>query len=106
VPEDRRSEIPEAPHRVLRPDQPPQPSTDELAAIKAMFKGEATKHQQAQFIGYLLVMCGEGQSAYGQGEFWAFTGGKRWVATSLMAIADVRMVPSAVKKILEKDTDG
>jgi hypothetical protein len=105
MPEDRRTTIPESPRIAVPVDQPPPADVDELAAIKAMFNGNATKHQQAQFISYLLKMCGEGQSGYGQGEFWAFTGGKRWVVTTLMAMADVRMVPLGVRKILETTND-
>jgi hypothetical protein len=103
--EDLRTKSAEAPRQILRPDQPPQPSIDELAAIRALFNGNATKHQQAHFVGYLLAMCAVGQSEYGQGEFWAFQGGKRWVATTLMALAEVRMAPAAVKRILEKEHD-
>lgn len=103
MPEDRRSTLPESPHIALRPDQPPPASADELAAISALFKGKASESQQAHFASYLMRMCGVGQQEYGTGEFWAFAGGKRWVATTLMAMADVRMVPMGVKKILEKD---
>jgi hypothetical protein len=92
--------------QALRPDQPPPPDINELAAISALFKCKATEAQQASFVSYLLRMCGEGQSAYGQGEFWAFMGGRRWVASELMKMADVRMVPMGVRKVLEKDTDG
>jgi hypothetical protein len=106
MPEDRRTRVPESPHVALRPDQPPPPNVDELAAINALFKCKANEAQQAAFIGYLLRMCGVGQSEYGQGEFWAFMGGRRWVATELMKLADVRMVPLGVRKVLEKETDG
>jgi hypothetical protein len=105
VPEDLRSRLSDPPPQTLRPDQPPQPSTDELAAIRALFNGNATKAQQAQFVGYLLRMCGEGQVEFGQGEFWAFMGGRRWVTSTLMTLAGVRMVPAGVKKILETETD-
>jgi hypothetical protein len=105
MPEDRRTKLAESPHIALRPDQPPPADVDELAAISALFKGKATDRQQAQFIAYLLKMCGVGQSEYGQGEFWAFMGGRRWVATTLMAMADVRMVPIGVRRILEQEND-
>lgn len=88
---------------ILRPDQPPVPNVDELTAIRALFKGTATKAQQFQFATYLLKMCGVGQSEYGQGEFWAFMGGKRWVATQLMAMAEVNLVPSSARPTMEKE---
>jgi len=103
MPEDRRTTIPESPHIAVPVDKPPPADVDELSAIQAVFNGNATRAQQARFISYLLKMCGVGQSEYGQGEFWAFTGGKRWVATTLMAMADVRMVPMGVRKILETE---
>jgi hypothetical protein len=91
--------------QALRPDQPPLPDINELAAIKALFNCRANEAQQALFVTYLMKMCGESQSAYGQGEFWPFMGGRRWVATELMKMADVRMVPLGVRKVLEKPND-
>ncbi len=110
MPEDTRSDIPETPHLNLKPDQYPPPSPDELSAIRALFKGKATQFHQALFITYLMRMCGIGQSKYGTGEFWPFMGGKHWVATTLMALAEVQMLPArAIATLgleLEKDTDG
>jgi hypothetical protein len=106
MPEDRRTTIPESPHVAVPIHQPPPAGVDELAAIRALFNGNATRAQQAHFVSYLLKMCGEGQEEFGQGEFWPFMGGRRWVATTLMAMADVRMVPMGVRKILENETDG
>jgi len=88
---------------VLRPDQPPVPDVDELAAVRAVFKGTASKEQQIRFTGYLLKMCGLGQSEYGTGEFWAFMGGRRWVATQLLAMAEVRLVTLAERKLTETE---
>ena len=88
---------------VLRPDQPPIPDVDELAAVRAVFKGTASKEQQIRFAGYLLKMCGVAQSEYGTGEFWAFMGGKRWVATTLLEMAEVRMVTLATRKNTETE---
>jgi hypothetical protein len=88
---------------VLRPDQPPLPDVDELAAVRALFKATATKEQQIRFAGYLLKMCGVAQSEYGTGEFWAFMGGKRWVATTLLEMAEVRMVTLATRKNTETE---
>ncbi len=87
----------------LRPDQPPVPNVDEAAAIRALFKGTATKVQQIQFTTYLLKMCGVAQSEYGQGEFWAFMGGKRWVATQLLAMAEVNLVPANARQLTENE---
>ena len=89
----------------LRPDQPPPPNVDELAAIRALFKGKATADQQHYFTTYLLKMCGLAQSEYGQGEFWAFMGGKRWVATQLLALGEVNLVPSRARELMEKEND-
>lgn len=87
----------------LRPDQPPPPDVDELAAVRALFKGTATKEQQVRFAGYLLKMCGVAQSEYGQGEFWPFMAGKRWVAATLLDMAEVRLVTLATRKLTETE---
>lgn len=88
----------------LKPDQPPPPNVDEVAAIRAQFKGTASAAQQHVFNTYLLKMCGVGQGEqFGQGEFWAFMSGKRWVATTLLAMAEVNLVPSHARNFTEKD---
>lgn len=37
---------------------------------------------------------------------WGFVSGKRWVAATLLALAEIRLTPVGVRKVLEKETDG
>lgn len=87
----------------LRPDQAPPPTADELAAVKAVLNAHADHQQQARFVGYLLKMTGvHGGEAMMGSESWAFNAGKRWVASTLLAIGDLRLVTVGVRKELEK----
>ena len=105
--EDKRQVLPERERIALRPDQAPVPSADELAAVSAVLNGRADPAQQARFVNYLLSMTGvhAGESMMSP-EAWAFNAGKRWVAATLLSMAEVRLVTLGVRKVLEKDTDG
>lgn len=101
--EDNRTKVPEPDRIALRPDQPPPAGPDDLAAISAVLNARADQGQQTRFVQYLLSMCGvhagEGMMS---SEAWAFNAGKRWVAATLLGMADVRLVPLGVRKALEK----
>lgn len=104
--EDKRG-APEPDHQRLRPDQAPTPSADELSAVSAVMNARADATQQTRFVSYLLKMSGvhAGESMMSP-ETWAFNAGKRWVASTLLAMAEVRLVTMGVRKVLEKETDG
>lgn len=83
------------------------PTADELAAVRAVLGAHADKRQQARFVQYLLAICGvHGGESMMSPDSWAFNAGKRWVATTLLGIAEVRLVPMGVRNELEKETDG
>jgi hypothetical protein len=103
-PEDTRQVIPETPHQLLRPDQPPPPSPDQLAAVSAVLNARADPTQQARFVSYLLQMTGvHGGETMMSAEAWAFNAGKRWVAATLLSMAEIRLAPMNVRKVLERD---
>lgn len=103
--EDTRSRLPEPEHLALRPDQPPPPTADELAAISAVMNCRGDRKQEAIFVTYLLKLTGySAGETMASADFWAFNAGKRWVATSLLGLADVRLVPMGVRRALEDDT--
>lgn len=105
--EDNRQVLPERERIALRPDQAPTPSADELAAVRAVLNARADQTQQARFVQYLLTMTGvHGGESMMSPEAWAFNAGKRWVASTLLSMAEARLVTLGVRKVLEKDTDG
>jgi hypothetical protein len=107
VAESTRDQKPEPDHQRLRPDQAPVPSADELSAISAVMNARADQQQQARFVGYFLRMSGvhAGESMM-RTEWWGFAAGKRWMASTLLEMAEIRLVPLGVRKALEKETDG
>lgn len=105
--EDTRSRLAEPEHLALRPDQPPPPTADELAAISAVMNCRGDRRSEALFVTYLLKLTGYSASeTLASADFWAFNAGKRWVASTLLGMADVRLVPMGVRRALEDDTNG
>lgn len=105
--EDTRQVIPERERIALRPDQAPPPSADELSAISAVMNCRADATQQTRFVAYFLKMTGvHGGEAVMSSESWAFNAGKRWVASTLLGMAEVQLVTLGQRKVLEKQTDG
>ena len=106
MPEDTRAKIPEPDHQRLRPDQAPMPSPDELAAVRAVMNAKADHYQQARFVNYLLSMAGiHTDNTLMSAETANFVLGKRWVASTLLSMAEVRLVPLGVRKVLETQND-
>lgn len=106
MPEDKRGATPEPKHIKLLPDQAPLPSPDELSAVSAVLNARADAQQQARFVGYFLKMTGvHGGEGMMSPDAWGFNAGKRWVASTLLAMAEVRLVPVGVRKVLEKEQD-
>jgi len=105
--EDHRTKVPEPEHLALRPDQPPPPTADELAAIASVLNCRGDRRQEAIFVTYLLKITGySAGETMASAEFWAFNAGKRWVATTLLGMADVRLVPLGVRRALEDEPNG
>lgn len=91
----------------LRPDQPPQPGADELAAIRALFHARADADHQIAFCRYLLRIGGVNgidSASMGEGAL-GFNAGKRWLVQTLMALGEIEMVPVGIAKALEARND-
>lgn len=101
--QDTSLNLPEKDRLALRPDQAPPPSADELAAISAVLNARADQQQQAKFVSYLLQMTGvHGGESVMSSEAWAFNAGKRWVAATLLSMAEIRLVTLGQRKVAER----
>ena len=71
------------------PWMPPEATKPEWAAIKALYAGEATKEQQALFLGWMVKATGINELEFrpSDRDASAFAGGKRFVGQLFFTLA-------------------